>query len=638
MVDFGKRLALGCLVALGFFALVEGILMVTGVVPLYERADPYVGFAGYSPLFVEDTSPGGEPILRTASNKLQWFNAQQFPARKSSAVIRIFCLGGSTTYGRPYDDGTSYCGWLRAFLPAVDPSRQWEVINAGGVSYASYRIARLMEEIVDLEPDLVIVYPGHNEFLEKRTYGKLLDTPEFVRDVASVASRTRLYSLMSDFTYDQGDVLSTEVQAVLDRSVGPEEYRRDDEMRDAVLEHFRTSLERIAQLVQRAGAQMILITPASNVRDFSPFKSEPGAALTEEEVRDVKLRKLAAKAAISEGDPTTGASLTEQALSIDARDPELLFLHGKALHALGRIDEAHRFLVAARDEDIAPLRALTPIVEIVAEVSRDRDTGFVDFVHMLEEESSDGIPGSEMFLDHVHPTIERNRTLALALVDEMIDRAIVSAGPGWNDEIIAEISDRVEGSLDEQAHVLALKKLSNVLLWAGKVDEADRLRDQAGATAWDDVNTRLQKAMLLRKSGRIDEALMHYREAIGLSPGNPLVRMEYGVFLSELGNKAEASGELEKAVELDAKLPGVHYELGVVLKALGEVDRAIAEYRTALQLNPNNADAYNNLGVIEAQRGDLAAAADLFARALQADPAHENAAENLALARNAMQE
>ena len=56
--------------------------------------------------------------------------------KKESGVTRIICLGGSTTYGRPYNDKTSFCGWLREFLPAVDPSRQWEVINAGGISYA----------------------------------------------------------------------------------------------------------------------------------------------------------------------------------------------------------------------------------------------------------------------------------------------------------------------------------------------------------------------------------------------------------------------------------------------------------------------------------------------------------------------
>ncbi len=196
--SFGKNLVLGCGVTFVFFVLIELILMVAGVRPLYERTDPSVGFAGYAPLFLKHTQPNGEQIFKTAPNKMQWFNMQSFPANKAEDVTRIFCIGGSTTYGRPYDDRTSFCGWLRRFLPEVDPTRRWEVINAGGISYASYRVARLMEELADYEPDLFIVYSGHNEFLESRTYNKLLKVPKFVRILAVQASRTRLYSLLYD--------------------------------------------------------------------------------------------------------------------------------------------------------------------------------------------------------------------------------------------------------------------------------------------------------------------------------------------------------------------------------------------------------------------------------------------------------
>ena len=61
--------------------------------------------------------------------------------------------------------------------PAADPSRRWEVINAGGISYASYREAKLVEEIARYQPDLVLVYSGHNEFLEERTYRKAAAIP-----------------------------------------------------------------------------------------------------------------------------------------------------------------------------------------------------------------------------------------------------------------------------------------------------------------------------------------------------------------------------------------------------------------------------------------------------------------------------
>ena len=238
MIKNAKNIAFGLAVTLGIFFVVEGILWISGVEPLFKRSDPYVGFTSYSPLFVEKSTPDGEQVFANANNKMNWFNYQQFPVHKASGVTRVFCLGGSTTYGRPYDDRTSFCGWLREFLPAVDPGRQWEVINAGGISYASYRVVNLMETLVGYEPDLFVIYTGHNEFLEKRTYDRVLNTPEFMRDLTSLTLRLRPYSLLSEIVYGKKDVLATEVDAVLDNSVGPEDYHRDNAMRDAVLEHF----------------------------------------------------------------------------------------------------------------------------------------------------------------------------------------------------------------------------------------------------------------------------------------------------------------------------------------------------------------------------------------------------------------
>ena len=46
-----KNTAFCLAVALGIFLTLEGILWISGVEPLYQRTDQYVGFAGYSPLF-----------------------------------------------------------------------------------------------------------------------------------------------------------------------------------------------------------------------------------------------------------------------------------------------------------------------------------------------------------------------------------------------------------------------------------------------------------------------------------------------------------------------------------------------------------------------------------------------------------
>jgi len=628
MIKNAKNIAIGLAVTLGFFLVMEGILWISGVEPLYKRSDPYVGFAGYSPLFVEKNTPDGEQVFATANNKMNWFNYQQFPVHKASGVTRVFCLGGSTTYGRPYDDRTSFCGWLREFLPAVDPSRQWEVINAGGISYASYRVLNLMETLVRYEPDLFVIYTGHNEFLEKRTYDRVLSTPEFVRDLTSLASRLRLYSLLSEIVYGRKDVLATEVDAVLDNSVGPEDYHRDDAMRDAVLEHFRISLKHMTSVGQKAGTGIIFVTPASNISDFSPFKAEPSAGLDADRIQQIGLLKQSITENLDNHDPEKAADLADQALAIDPRDAELLFLRGRALLALGKIDEARQAFIAARDEDIAPLRALTPVPGIVTDIALENGNGLVDFARMIEDSSPDGIPGEEHFLDHVHPTIEANRMLALALVDEIIKSGSVTPASTWNDTVISKITKRVKSNVDEAANAMALTNLSRVMTWAGKQDEAMRLVERASSITTDH-HTLDQQVTVLVRNGRYEEALPYAKQAALLMPEIPEVRRVHGLILAQLGRNAEALQELETAAQLDSTMIGLYYHLGLVLSDLGHKDQAERTYRKALELEPENADACNNLGILLAQRGDLEEAMDLFERAVEANPSHLSAVGNL---------
>ena len=219
-----------------YLGALEFILAAAGISPIVEDTDPYVGFSSQIPLLVRESAPDGEEMMATAGNKLDLFNMQRFPARKASGTYRIFCMGGSTTYGRPYDDATSFCGWLRAILPKADPARRWEVINAGGISYASYRVRMLMEELVQYEPDLFIVYTGHNEFLERRTYGPIMDTPAWLREAGAALHRTRTYAALTRMANwaggraapreDARPRLPGEVDAILDETLGPESYHR----------------------------------------------------------------------------------------------------------------------------------------------------------------------------------------------------------------------------------------------------------------------------------------------------------------------------------------------------------------------------------------------------------------------------
>ena len=600
------------LVSIGvFFGLLEIVLALVGVQSVLEREDPFVGFVANVPLFVEETDQEGRRILVTANNKHRFFNPQRFPRDKSPGTYRIFCVGGSTTYGRPYDDMTSFAGWLRELLPVADARHRWEVINAGGISYASYRVARLMEELASYEPDLFVVYSGHNEFLEERTYGNLREVPGVVRSTAALLARTRTWAAMSSLLDGLGASprleqnrraqLPGEVNTLLERSAGPERYEREDALRERILLHYRISLSRMVEIARSAGAEIIFVTPASNLKDCTPFKSQHTDGLESlDRTRSKELLAIALERA-HETRMSEALEALDEAVAIDPRFAELHYRRGEVLLALGNNEAAEVALRRARDEDVCPLRALSPMRTVVSEVARQTRSGLVDFLDVLERAMLDDrghpIPGKEYFLDHVHPTIEANRMLAVALIEAMIDRGILRPDESWGEDAIAEIATRIEGNLDRGMHARALASLAQVLYWAGKFEDARRPAAQALESDVGDVGVVATASTILAslsaRDGDTAQARVFFRRALNANPRNPETHFQVGLmFLNEPNRDLEvAAAHILLASVMWPENDMTHQTFGLAMAERGRLEVAFPSLRQAVRLNPRNTDA-----------------------------------------------
>jgi len=593
-----------------FFGLLELILAIAGVRPALQRDDPFVGFASDVRLFVEELDADGRPMLATAENKLRFFNHQRFAREKAPGDYRIFCLGGSTTYGRPYDDATSFAGWLRELLPVADPARRWEVINAGGISYASYRVTRVMEELASYEPDLFIIYTGHNEFLEERTYGKLRDTPAVIKTAATVLARTRTWAAMSSmlnrFGAMPGDEqakrvqLPDEVNPMLERFAGLDLYERDDALRDQIQRHYEISLGRMVDIAGSSGAEIIFVTPASNLKDSSPFKSQHTDGLDETGRQRSEELLATSRTLVLESNLDGALEALDQAIALDPRFAELHYRRGKVLFALGSYDEANAALMTARDEDVCPLRALSPMREVLVNLARETGTPWVDFSGLIEESLSTGqghrIPGQEYFLDHVHPTIEGNRLLAVALIERMIDDGIVSPAADWTTEAIAEVAASVEGDLDSVAHAQAMANLAQVLFWAGKTEEARRPAEEALASGVQDPGIVVTAARILGTAAAAEgdsvRARQYFRTALNALPGSAETHFQVGLMhLNEAARDLDmAAAHLFLVSVLWPDNDMAHETLGLAMAERGRYAAAYSSLLEARRLNSGNAD------------------------------------------------
>ncbi len=103
---------------------------------------------------------GGDALTRSRGPHREVLPARWIRRRSSGRMSSAFsALGGSTVQGHPFSVETSFTTWLELSLKAADPSRHWRVVNCAGVSYATYREAIVVKELLGYKPDLL--HPLH---------------------------------------------------------------------------------------------------------------------------------------------------------------------------------------------------------------------------------------------------------------------------------------------------------------------------------------------------------------------------------------------------------------------------------------------------------------------------------------------
>ncbi|MBI1320512.1 MAG: SGNH/GDSL hydrolase family protein [Candidatus Hydrogenedens sp.] len=155
-----KTVVYSLLPALLLLALVEGGARVWLLFRPPIPVDVGQGFTGRIPLFVPD--PTNFDYRITHPQKRVSFQTQRFLAQKPEGTLRIAALGESSVNYLDYE----FSVWPDRIQPQMPQYDDIEIINCGGLSYGSHRLTLVAQEVLAYEPDVLMIYMGHNEFEE----------------------------------------------------------------------------------------------------------------------------------------------------------------------------------------------------------------------------------------------------------------------------------------------------------------------------------------------------------------------------------------------------------------------------------------------------------------------------------------
>lgn len=118
-------------------------------------------------------------------------------------------------------------------------------------------------------------------------------------------------------------------------------------------------------------------------------------------------------------------------------------------------------------------------------------------------------------------------------------------------------------------------------------------------------------------SGRYEEAVKAYREAVRLNPEFAEAYNNLGVSLTRLKKYEEAIECFHQAIRLKPGLPNPNYNLGNLYNYLGRYEEALKPLRQAISLNPNYREAYRELGDVYLLLGRNEEAIEAYRQALR---------------------
>ncbi len=199
---------------------------------------------------------------------------------------------------------------------------------------------------------------------------------------------------------------------------------QDDPRMATVHDHFRKNLEDIVKMGRGSGARVILSTVAVNLKDCAPFASLHGPGLTPQALAQWETNYQASVKLWREKHYAQALPLLDQAIEADPLHAEAHFLAGDCGVHLGQLTNAAAHFRAARDLDALRFRADSGINRRIREVAAacQDDSGVVlcDAEQALSQAAPSGIPGDELFHEHVHFHFQGNYQIARLFADQVV--------------------------------------------------------------------------------------------------------------------------------------------------------------------------------------------------------------------------
>ncbi len=405
-----------------------------------------------------------------------------------------------------------------------------------------------------------------------------------------------------------------------------------------VFDQFEANLTALTRLCKTRHIPLIVSDVASNLM-FPPFASDSMRA-----AHNMDDSIAAVEHFFYEKKYAEGLQKLASMRAIDSTNALVNYWMGRIYLAMGNPDSARIFLSLARDNDLLKFRAPSRSNVIIRRVCAREGIPMISSDSLFNALSVNGIPGKELFWEHLHPTARGYYEIADLYPQKIFDLHLVP-GSALNDEPFHLLPFQMDSLsicwLDLAFADIAMRNLtkhwpfSNYESRTFVIEAADSTLQNIAfdlylsKISWSEGC--LRSAMYFQHHGRFRDAATTYEALLEEYPTNYYSHYLLGFVYKEMGEFANATIHYSASIKYNPQYPYPRIDLGLLEINEGRIDEAIENFTAALRLTqgkrmPNEtATIYYGLSAASANKGDFVNARKYVDTSLTFSPSYQPA-------------
>lgn len=573
-------------------------------------------------------------VINPSVGKRYFYVKQVKPATSYDAMLkvkpengyRVVVLGASTAAGYPYLHNGAFSRMLRTRLEDVLPGAHVEVVNLAMPAINSFSLRDMADEVVEYEPDIFLIYAGHNEFYGALGIGSTEVLGQFRWFVnlflelqhLKIVYLTRTVVGWAKAELHPGSDAGVPAKATLMEQMvrrkqiayGSAEYARAREIfRENLADIFRIALEhRIPVLVSEL---------ASNVRDQAPFES----VFKDGVDRQAWNRHYQqAKRFLDQEMFTQALSSFRQAAELDDGVAFLHYQMARCLESLGKFDQAKESYYRAKDLDALRFRASEEFNQTIREVADKWQVPVIKMKAIFEARSPHSLIGHNLMVEHLHPNLDGYFLMAKSFYEAMEKNGFLPARLDSTKKR-TEAEYRQMLALTPLDHEVATIKTQILMSgWPFKPAHApneartyvatNKVQEVALAIATGKKSWELGHFDLAEHYARnhdLEKAAAEYRALIKGTPYNVSSYLRLGLVYLELKRYPQARNIFLRSLKIEESAVANKW-IGSIFVNEGNPDKGIPYLQKALDTMATDPETLYNIAVAFAMKGNYSQA------------------------------